>query len=256
MAVWQAINRAWVTERHEVEVNGDIEPCGDRRRGWSYDPWLYRELPTELAAVFPGDSESALVFVSRWGITGQSLDATQLEPVSEPIQWLVGHAAIMRFALELINLIHRGSPAAVNHWLLTNWSEIEDSPVLLQEQRVALNNALASENDFVAGHSVLAALISYRITGVHPHFLLTPDGIPIRVYQATRLWEVIYCHLADAWEGKTSYYQCANRYCTKWWPMDGERRGPRQKYCPPEPGTNQSQCSGRERYYRRLERRR
>ena len=100
----------------------------------------------------------------------------------------------------------------------------------------------------------MAALIRYRITELRPDFEPTDEGVLKEVYKAERLMEVIYCHLVDAWAGRTRYYKCAGRDCDNWWLIGSETRGPRPKYCPPQSGSSESLCSRRERYYRSLTR--
>ncbi|MFQ6030735.1 MAG: hypothetical protein ACE5Q6_24960, partial [Dehalococcoidia bacterium] len=102
-----------------------------------------------------------------------------------------------------------------------------------------------------AGGRVLAALIKPRIDQVHWDFIPGDDGLPLDILQARHLWEVIYCHLATGWKGKTGYYQCEYRTCDKWWLTDDEKVGRKRKFCPPEGGKGESFCSMRERYHRK-----
>lgn len=256
MATWQAENQAWIAEKYTISPEGFIVPSGDPGRVRGYDPWQFRELPSELARVELGDQDSALAFTAKYGLTGQRLDRTpHYRLIEEPVFWLEGHAAVMRLALELITLIHEENANGVDHCLATKWPQTEAimSNLILDEQRRDLGKGMESKG-LLAGGQVLAALIKHRVThDVGPVPIPGDDGMPKRVYKASSLIQVVYCHLWSAWEGKTAPYQCQYRNCGRWWIGEGERRGPKARYCPPEGGAGESLCSRRERYYRSKE---
>ena len=254
MATWQASNLMSVAEKYEITEDRYIEEKGNSEKSHLYDPWQFRELPSELAVIQPGDDAGVLAFVRRRGLPGSALDRSTRLLSADPPDMIEKHAAITRVALELITLVHRRDSGAVDYYLSTVWPEVERyvSSALLHDQEVELRAALGKAG-LRAASEVLAALINPRITdGVGPVFQPTDQGVPRRGNKATHLLQVIYCHIADAWDRKTGYYQCANRHCDRWWPTEGQTRGPKPKYCPS--GSGESLCSRQERYYRSLAR--
>jgi hypothetical protein len=245
-----------VAEGYEIGEDRYIGERGREEKSILYDPWAFPDLLSKFAEILPGDDSKVLEFVHKWGLPGGYLDRSRKSIGMDPVEFIEKHAAIARFALELINLIHQRDSSGVNHYLSTVWPDVERYAMrlLLEDQRLELQKASRMDG-LLAGSVVLSALINTHITtGVGPVFQPTEEGVPRRTTKATQLLQVIYCHLADAWDGKQGYYQCENRNCPKWWPTDGESRGPKPKYCPPERGIGESLCGRRERYYLRLER--
>lgn len=256
MTTWQASNLMRVAESYKFEDGGTgriLEQPGRVERSRFYNPWESPELLSEFAAIQPGDEEKVLDFSHQWGSIYEVLDKQAPKfPGGDPLDFIEQHAAIVRFALNLIKLIQLRDSNGVDDYLSLVWPEVERHVLrqLLSDQRAALQKAL-KRNGLRAGSEVLSALINARITEqVGPVYQPTDDGPLRRVTKATQLLEVIYCHLADAGEGNQGYYQCERRGCPKWWPVDREARGPKPKYCPPEGGKGESLCSRRERYYR------
>ena len=74
-------------------------------------------------------------------------------------------------------------------------------------------------------------------------------------YSSVALLPVIYHFIKRAALGLDRYYQCEFRYCRRWNPtvQTEDRRGPKNKYCPPGSGYSESPCSRKERYYKNKE---
>ena len=241
-----------VAERYQIGEDRYIEAQGSPERSRSYDPWEFPELSSEFAQIQPGDDASLRKFVDRWGLPGELLDRSIPSRGGDSTEMIEKHAAIARFALQLIALIRLQDSGRMDAYLASEWPEVERfvSGALLGDQEADVQAALG-KTGLRAGGEVLRALIYYRIEGkVGPDYQVMDDGMPRRVSKADQLLQVIYCHLGDAWEGKTGYYQCENRNCFRWWPIDREHRGPKPKYCPPERGSGESLCGRQERYYR------
>jgi len=255
MTTWKASNSMRVAEKYEIGEDRNIGEQGKPEKSRFYDPWEFPELLSKFAEIQPGDDGKVLEFVHQWGLPGEELDRTTRSGGVDPVIMVEKHAAIVRFALKLILLIHRRDSNGVDKYLSSEWPEVQRhvGSALLSEQITELHMGLGKDG-LLAGSVVLSALINARITtAVGPKFLPTEDGVPKRTAKANQLLQVIYCHLADAWDGKQGYHQCEYRNCPNWLPIDKETPGPKHKYCPPEDGKRESLCSRRERYHRSKE---
>ena len=256
MTTWQASNRMRVGEHYGINEDRWIGQTGGRERAKFYDPWEFPELLAEFTKIQMNDDPGVLEFVRERGMIWDQLDQDQPQMNAvDPVEFIEKHAAIVRFALNLIDLIHWQDEIGVDEYLSSELGALESQvhPALLREQLAEIQRA-SEVTGLFAGSQVLSALIGVHLrSGVGRDVLPTKSGYPKRVTKANNLLQVIYCFLEDAWEGKQGYYQCENRTCNEWRLIDRSHIGPKPKYCPPADGAGPSVCGRQERYYRSKE---
>ena len=265
----------WTVEEGFRITTGDIKlvvPVGDRGRSRLYYPFSYPELPGRFAELGEGDEVGALEFVMKWGLLGyrnllisdsfnvgqgpqsgsEIIDqkTRQLKQWGDPLAWVWWHSTQVQMLLELMAVLKAGDPGRIEDYVerlmpdneLKYFAGVRDRPF-------SLGQAIRSSAHAAA--EIIRAIINANTEDYLTERLHTTDFEQGRLgsyHSFSSLLTVIYAHLRNSAIGMGGYYQCAYRYCSRWWPVEIESRGPKRRYCPPEYGYTESQCARRERY--------
>lgn len=104
--------QAWgVAAAYEIEHNV-INPVGNERL---YFPMGRPRLPFELAKIASGDEGVAIAFARKWGLLGHWALVDPKDRVGgDPLEFVLGHAHVIRNVLTLIDALRRGDHDSVS----------------------------------------------------------------------------------------------------------------------------------------------
>ena len=99
---------------------------------------------------------------------------------------------------------------------------------------VGLRDVVTGSQPMVNAGEIVASVIDDNIRGLGVFVFDDGNGTVIESYRFPALLTAVYGQLLEASKGRRGYYQCAYRHCSRWWPYEEERRGPKRRYCQPE----------------------
>ena len=250
-----------------------IVPVGDRRRSRLYHPFSYPELSGRFAELREGDEVGTLEFVKKWGLLGYrnlfvndsfrvagqghlsgseliERQAQELKQWGDPLAWVWWHSTQVQMLLELMAVLKGGDTGRIEDYVERLMPDNELKYFAgVRDRRFSLGQA--NRGPAQAAAEIIRTIINSNTEDYLTERLHTTDFEQgrLRSYHSfSSLLTVIYAHLRNSAIGMGGYYQCAYRYCSRWWPVELESRGPKRRYCPPEYGYTESQCARRERY--------
>ena len=251
---------------------------GDSQENRCYNPYEHPELPARLADISPGDENQTLEFVNQWGLLGYSELFTSRASSrqrkrfddsygqwGDSLDWIWAHSRNVRMLLKLIGLLNTQDNDRIDCYvekLLAETPTPLKDHILTYATPTAVTNqmgfgmALSTPIQFAS--TIVSRVINDNSIKLVSSQLITYDQTTGRLAEShttPALLPVIYSHLKEAAIKKNGYFQCAYRNCQRWWPIEHERRGPKNQYCPPD-NNGESRCSRRERYHRGEEKKR
>ena len=118
--------QAWVVAAaYEIDHNV-INPVGNERL---YFPMGRPRLPFELAKVAGGNEGAAVAFARKWGLLGHWALVDSKDRVGgDPLEFVLGHAYVIRNVLTLIDALRRGDPDSVSWAISETFAEEPISP--------------------------------------------------------------------------------------------------------------------------------
>jgi hypothetical protein len=241
---------------------------GKSKRKKYYSPYEHPELPTLLANISTGDENETLEFVNQWGLLGYSeLFTSKASPSQraefdsaygkwgDPLEWIWAHSQNIRMLLKLIDLLNNQDSNGINGYLEKLLTELNDYTLTYATPATTTHTmgfGMALSTPIQLASAIVSRVINDNYTNFVSSRLITYDqatGGFAESHTAQALLPVIYSHLKAAAIKKIGYYQCEFRHCNRWSTIGNERRGPKNRYCPPDT-TGESLCSRRERYHR------
>jgi hypothetical protein len=240
----------------------------------SYTPGDRPQLVTDLARLSTGDDRAVLAFAHNWGLLGyrQLLMANDLpedlrndllaNARGDPLHWLRAHAAGVHTCLELLRYLEGNDVQGLEQYL-RSFQDVATRFIGLTVGRRYATDLVAHQGDDAVpsiARWFISEIVSMNLVRLYPQ--LSPTLNIEQHFDA--LVDVVYWHLA----GLADRIQQGLR--TGEATTDGEvkalglirckacralivRTDRRQKFCPPSPGSSESQCARRDRA-RRLSR--
>lgn len=238
--------QAWgVAAAYEID-HDVILPVGDERL---YFPMGRPRLPFELAKISGGNEGAAVAFARKWGLLGHWALVDSKDRVGgDPLEFVLGHAYVIRNVLTLIDGLRRGDPDSVS-WAIGE--TFPEEPIsrrnpnsrypawrwLLGARPIVtlMIDDGATEEDLAL--RAIANTLSGNLKGIHPAVVTqvpaegTSRQSPISRLRRTFRWralvEVAYWHLWNLIERGRPLAICQE--CGGFF----ERTDARQQFCPP-----------------------
>lgn len=214
-----------------------------------YTPSEHPELMAAIQKIKPDDRDSALAFVHTWGLLGRDhLVSLQDCEGGDPLWWIWAHARTIHWCLEATHALKTGDDGEIP----LPGPDDEPFPVAVQGRVQDLGwevwDPRIPPSRQIALRELLGNIVNQNISGMRRVLRADKTGNVQSYFVFSALIEMIYWHLADK-IGGGQIHQCEADDCEAFF----FQRDPRQRFCLPEPGKNESACSRRQRMrkYRR-----